>query len=226
MISRKRMSQRQAGFTLIELLVTMTLMSIVGVTLSQFVANWFEASTLTQARTNLLTNAESALDKVTTDIKLSGSADDNNRWPDNNGPGAPTNLYGWQSNSSTLILAKSATDSGGNVIYSDPNDYITEKDNEVYYLSGGTLYRRTLSSGSANDAAVTTCPPPGQAGCPADATVATGVTSFTVQYYDANENIVAPSSARSIELDITLTSAQGGQTVSASYNTRMVFRNR
>lgn len=217
---------RLAGFTLIELLITMTLMSLVGITLSQFIASWFEASSLTQARTNLLTNAESALDKVSTDIKLSGSADDNNRWPDNNAPSAPGNLYSWASNSSTLVLAKSATDSSGNVIYSDPNNYITLKDNVIYYVSNGTLYRRTLSSGNANDAAITTCPPPGQSGCPADISVANRVTNFAVQYYDANENVVAPSSARSIELDITLQTTQGGKTVSATYNTRMVFRNR
>ncbi len=214
------------GFTLVELIITISLIAIVGVTVSAFIVHWLETSTLAQARSNLLTNAENALDTVANDIRLSGDADQNNRWPDNNGPGAPANLYGWQSNSSTLVLAKAATDSSNNIIYSDPNKYITEKDNEIYYLSSGTLYRRTLSSDNVSDSATTTCPPPGQPGCPADKVIATGVTSFSIQYFDANENIVTPTSARSIELDITMASTQDGHQISASYNTRMVFRNK
>ncbi len=214
------------GFTLVELLVTTVLISIIGLALASFVANWLQAATLAQSRTELLTNAENALDTVSNDIRLSGGADLNNRWSDDNAPSAPTNLYSWQSSGGTLVLAKAATDSNGDVIYSDPNKYISEKDNEVYYLSGSTLYRRTLKSDNANDAATTSCPPPGQSGCPADKTIATNVTSFSVQYYDANENIVTPTSARSIELDITLSSTKSGHTISASYNTRMVFRNK
>jgi hypothetical protein len=124
------------------------------------------------------------------------------------------------------VLAKAATDSSNNILYSDASKYITEKDNEIYYLSGSTLYRRTLATNDNNDVAVTTCPPPGSSGCPADKTIATGVTSFSVHYYDANETIVTPTSARSIELDITMSSTQDGHTISASYNTRMVFRNK
>ena len=218
--------KNQAGFTLIELLVTIILIGIVGVTLSAFIANWLEASSLAQARSDLLSNAETALDTIGNDIKLSGDADQNNRWSDSNAPGAPTNLLSWQSGSQTLVLAKAATDASGAIIYSDPNKYISEKDNDIYYLSGQTLYRRILASDNASDAAVTTCPPPGQAGCPADRVIATGVTSFSVQYYDADENIVTPTSARSIELDITLASTRYGHPITASYNTRMVFRNK
>lgn len=215
------------GFTLVELLVTLIIISILSLTLANFIASWLQASSLAQARANLLDNAETALDTINTDIRLSADADQNNRWPDANAPNAPADDLSWASGSQTLVLAKAATDSTGTVIFSDPAKYITEKDNEIYYLDGSTLYRRTLASDNAADSAITTCPPSAASpSCPADKTIATGVSNFSIAYYDANENVVVPSNARSIQLAITLTEKQGGQTVDASYATRMVFRNR
>jgi prepilin-type N-terminal cleavage/methylation domain-containing protein len=214
----------ESGFTLPELLVVMIIMGILSLTLANFIVTWLQQSSLSQARANLLTNAELALDTVTNDIKLSGNADQNNRWPDANGPGG--NQFGWSSGSQVLVLAKAAVDGSGNIIFSDPAKYISQKDNEIYYLSNTTLYRRTLASDSSGDAAVTTCPPAAATDtCPADETVATGVSSLSFTYYDAGENVVSPADARSVQLAITLSSKVGGQSASASYTTRMVFRN-
>jgi prepilin-type N-terminal cleavage/methylation domain-containing protein len=223
MIISSRSKHSQAGFTLVELLVVMIVMGILSLTLANFITDWLQASSLAQARTNLLINAEYGLDSMTNDVQLSGSADQNNRWAD---PNAPGGQFGWTSNSQTLVLAEIATDKNNNVIFSDPAKYITQKDNQIYYLSGSTLYRRTITSSSANDAAVTTCPPAdATSSCPADKTVATGVTSWSVSYYDANEALVDPTSARSIQISITLSAPLDSQTISASYSTRMVFRN-
>lgn len=220
----QQLRKSQAGFTLIELLIVMVLMGIVSIALANFIADWLQESSLAQARSNLLLTAETALDTVTTDVKLSGDADQNNRWADTNGPGSDP--YGWTSGSQVLVLAKAAVDSSNNIIFSDPAKYISQKDNEVYYLSGTTLYRRTLASGTAGDVAVTTCPPAHTtSSCPADKVIATGVSNLTLTYYDANENSVSPTDARSVQVGITLSSQQGGETVTASYTTRMVFRN-
>lgn len=216
----------QAGFTLVELIVTLIVMTIVSLALANFIANWLQAATLAQARSNLLNNAETALDTINSDIRLSGDADTNNRWPDQYAPNAPTDELSWQSGSQILILAKVATDKNNNVIFSDPSKYITEKDNEIYYLSGNTLYRRTLASANSDDSAQTTCPlPQASSSCPADKIIATNVKDFSVEYYDADENEVTPTNARAIQLSITLASTQDGHEISASYNTRMVFRN-
>ncbi len=216
-----KLKQRQSGFTLLELLIVMLVMGILSLALANFIASWLQEQGLQQARANLLSSAESALDTTTTDIMLSGSVDSTNRWPDANAPAG-----GWQSNSTTLILAKVATDSSGNPIFLDTSDYITQKDDEIYFLSGSTLYRRTLRSDSTNDAAVTTCPASdATASCPPDTVIATGVTNWAVTYFDANNQSVAPSNARSVQISITLTEPYGSQTVSASYTTRMVFRN-
>lgn len=215
-----------AGFTLIELIITMLLIGILFLTIPNFVANWLEASSIGSARNDLLSNAETALDTASDDIRLSGAADDNNRWADANAPSSPSNNYSWQSNSTTLVLARAAVDSSNKVIFSDPANYISQKDNEVYFLSGSTLYRRTIASTDSNDAARTTCPSAlATATCPADTVIATNVSAFSVQYYDANENQVTPSSARSVQLAITITKQQNNHALTASYSTRMVFRN-
>ena len=220
------MSRSGSGFTLVELMIVMVLVGILSLMIPNFIANWLQASSLAQQRTALLGDAEDALDTVSQDIRLSGAADDNNRWADPNAPGAPANELSWQSTASTLVLAKAAEDSSKNIIFSDPAKYISQKDNQVYYVSSGTLYRRTIKSNDPNDAAITTCPPASaSSSCPADKAVATGVSAFSVKYYDADENQVAASDARSIQLGITMQDKSGYKTISASYSTRMVFRN-
>jgi prepilin-type N-terminal cleavage/methylation domain-containing protein len=213
----------EGGYTLVELLVTMIIISILSLGIVSFFTGWLQVESLAQSRSDLLLTAENALDMITNDIKLSGEVDINNRWADQYAPGGS---YGWASGSQVLVLAKIATDKSNNVIYSDASKYISQKDNEVYFLSGTTLYRRTLQSDDPTDAAVTTCPAADASpSCPADTVVATGVSNFSVTYYDADENIVAPSSARSVQLSITISSSTGGKKTSATYATRMVFRN-
>jgi prepilin-type N-terminal cleavage/methylation domain-containing protein len=220
----KRSLRGQGGFTLVELMVVMVIMGVLSLMLANFITNWLQASSLAQARANLLTNAEIALDTVGNDIRLSGSVDQNNRWPDVNGPGGTD--FGWTSGNQVLALAKAATDSGNNIIFSDPAQYISQKTNEIYYLSGSTLYRRTLESDSPDDAAVTTCPPgAATTACPADKTIATGVSSLSFTYYDADENVVSPADARAVQAAITLVEKLNSKTISASYTIRMVFRN-
>ncbi len=219
-----RQNNLEAGFTLIELLVTMLVMAIMFVAMANFITDWMQTSGIAQAKATLISDAEYALDEANNDILLSGSVDSPNRWPDPNGPGG--NQYGWISNSTTLVLARVAVDSSGNAIYTDSNDYITQKDDVIYYLSGTTLYRRILASDSTNDIAVTTCPPSlATSTCPADNVVATNVTAWSITYYDANNQVVSPTNARSIQLSITISTTYNGQPISASYTTRMVFRN-
>ena len=216
--------RNQKGFTLVELIVVMTVVSILSITVTNFIVDWTKSSTLAEARSSLLTSAETSMDTITNDIMLSGSVEQNNRWPDANGPSG--NQYGWTSNSSTLVLAKVATNSTDTIIFSDPAEYITQKDDIIYFLSGTTLYRRTLASTSTGDEAVTTCPSSDATStCPADMVVATGVSSFTLAYYDDNGAATDTSSARSVQVGLTLSSKIDSQTINASYSTRMVFRN-
>jgi prepilin-type N-terminal cleavage/methylation domain-containing protein len=212
------------GFTLVELLIVIVVMGIITLPIATFVTTWLNAADIAQGRSNLLSNAESSMTTITTDIQLSGSAEENNRWPDPNGPGG--NQYGWSSSSSVLVLARIATDKGGNVIFSDTSKYISQKDDAIYFLSGTTLYRRLITSNSSNDSIETTCPPAlATATCPADLVVATGVSSFSLAYYDINGAISTTANARSVQISLTLASKVDNHNISASYVSRMVFRN-
>lgn len=215
--------QNNSGFTLIELMITCVLISIIALVIAGFLTFWLGIFAKDSAQTDLLDSTESALDIINSNIRLSGSADGQNRWPD---PNSPSGNYGWQSSSSVLVLAKAAEDKNGNIIFSDPNKYITEKDNEVYYVKNNTLYQRTLAGDSPDDVATTTCPEAlANASCPADRVIATDVQSFGIRYYDASETEVNPSNARSVQLSLVLQKVSGGTPITANYSTRMVFRN-
>lgn len=224
MIRKKIPPTNQRGFTLPELIIVMLVISILSLTTANFIVDWLQQSSLAQARTSLLLSSQNAVTNIDNDIELSGSVDTSNRWPDPNGPGG--NQFGWSSGTQVLILAKIATDSTGNVIFSDQAKYITQKDDIIYFLSGTTLYRRVLKSTSSNDAAKTTCPQSdATVACPADQVIAKNVSSLSIVYYDANNNAVTPDNARSVQVSITIAEPLNNQRISASYSSRMVFRN-
>lgn len=221
----KTPASNDSGFTLVELLIALVVTGIVIGILMNFMMGSLVQSTLASAKANLLSEAQTTLNLVNNDIQLSSSADTNNRWQDPNAPD-PTNELSWQSNSSTLILATAAQDKSGNIIFSDPLKYITEKNNNIYFVQNGTLYKRILAAPDANNSAVTTCPAAeSSSSCPPDKVLIHNVSSFSVQYIDAANQSVTPANARSIQITIGLADTKYGHNITASYTTRMVFRN-
>lgn len=216
----------QAGLTLIELLVTCTVIGLVSIIIMNFMGNWLKQHAITQTRTTLLSNAQNTLDTIGDTIRLSSAADQNNRWQDANAPGAPGNLQSWASNSSTLVLATAVEDTSGNIVFSDPANYTSQKNNYIFFVQNGSLYRRTLAANVANNKLKTSCPASSAtANCPADRKMTDNVQTFTVSYFNGDNQSVSPTDARSIELNLTLRMNKYGQTITTSYKTRMVFRN-
>lgn len=213
------------GFTLVELVVTMTMVVLVSGIVMGFVVDQLRNSTVTRTKADLLREAQVGLDLINDNIRLSSNSDENNRWPDTYAPDS-ANSFSWQSNASTLILATAAQDTAGNVLFADPSKYITNKDNNIYFVKNNTLYRRILADPVSGNRTKTTCPATNSnTSCPADKEILHNVSSFAVEYRDGTDTAVTPTSARSIILRVTLTSHKYSSDISTTYTTRMVFRN-
>jgi prepilin-type N-terminal cleavage/methylation domain-containing protein len=216
----------QTGLTLIELSVALTITAILTTIVVGFSVDKLRQSTLQSTQYQLLTNAETGLGAIANDVRIASAADDNNRYLDPYAPGAPTNELSWASGTTTLVLAIAAKDHHRNIIFSDAHDYVSAKNNAIYFLSGTHLYRRELADSVSGNTATTTCPAAhATATCPADSDVLDNVSSFSIRYYNSQNQQVTPSNARSIQLSVTLLEHKYNQDITASYTTRMVFRN-
>jgi type II secretory pathway pseudopilin PulG len=216
----------EAGFTIVEALIAVIVTTIMIMVVTNFMMRSLQTSTMEAKKATILSEIQLTLDNVSNDIRLSANADQNNRIPDQNSPGGSSNPLGWTSNDSTLVLATAATTASHQMIFSDAANYITAKNNLVYFISNGTLYRRTLAANVTGNGAMTTCPAAlATDTCPADKEMLHDVTNFQITYLDGNNTIVSPPNARSIQLSLTAQTNSGHETQSASYTTRMVFRN-
>jgi prepilin-type N-terminal cleavage/methylation domain-containing protein len=214
------------GFTLIEIMTVTAVTGILLVIIMVFVSNSLVSTTVQSARSDLLREAQQGLDGIGRDIRLSASAEENNRWEDENAPGAPTDLLSWESDNDTLILATAAIDTENNVLFQDPLQYITYKNNVIYFVEGGTLFRRTLAADIADNAARTSCPKQyATSSCKADSELMNNVTDFSVRYLSGDDEEVTPPNARSVEISVKLQTTKYGRVLDAEYLTRMVFRN-
>lgn len=214
----------QRGFTLVELMVATAITGVLIIVIMSFVSDSLVQSDMANKRADMLQDAHFALDAATNDIRLSSHALAENRWPDEHAPGAPGDEMSWRSNANTVILDTAALDGDRNVIFEDPLHYTSAKNNRIYFVQDGVLYRRILAAPVDGNASQTSCPD-GTNGCPSDSVMARNVKSFTVRYYDAQNAEVTPVDARSLELTLTLETKPYGRTVEASYSTRTVFRN-
>jgi type II secretory pathway component PulJ len=214
------------GYTIIEMIVATAVTGLLVILIMTFLINTVANNTVDSARADLLREAQLTLDNMGREIRLSANADENNRWEDENAPGAPSNELSWESDENTLVLATAAMDASNNILFSDPLHYVSSKNNNIYFVSDGTLYKRILPDPvAANSVDENTCPPSPSDSCPDDRELVHDVESFTVTYYDNQNDEVEPSEARSIELDLHLRKEIYGRIVEAEFSTRTVFRN-
>lgn len=199
-------------------------MAIVLLVIANFSIDSLRFQSIESARANLLGESQITMDRIINDVRLSAGAESNNRWPDSNNANGS---FAWSSNASTLVLAEAVVDKNNNIIFADPSKYISEKNDVIYFVSGKTLYKRILASPVANNSLQTTCPKNvATAACPADRQLLTNVTSFTIKYLNGDEQEVAQTDARSVELTIATQTSKFGQNITSSYSTRAVFRNK
>lgn len=220
------MRQSQKGFTLPEVMVSLVVASLVIGVLMNFAVNNIINYTVAHARTDIVGQTQQALDIIGNDIRLSATADEQNRWPDEFAPNSPADEFSWESSDSTLVLATVAEDENRDIIFADPAHYISHKNNSIYFVRDGTLFKRILAAPEVDNRAVTSCPrAEAEESCPADRELVQGVTSFAVKYYDASNALVTPENARSVELELTVLARKYGRDVSITRTIRTVFRN-
>ncbi len=227
LVKHRSSSKNQRGFTLIELLVAIAISGLVLIGIGTFLTNSMVDNSIRGARADLLREAQLSLDILTRDIRLSANADEANRIEDPHSPNAAaTNGRGWLSGSGVLVLATAVEDNDRNVIFQDATHYITEKNNIVYFVEDGTLYKRTLAFDVPNNRLSTSCPrAEADDNCRADVQLVEGVTALQIRYYNGLNEEVEPARARSIELTLSLQKTKFGREVNAEYTTRTVFRN-
>ncbi|HJQ09370.1 MAG TPA: type II secretion system protein [Candidatus Saccharimonadales bacterium] len=214
------------GYTLVELVIALSVISILSIVVLYFFGNVLIQNTIAIARGDLLSEAHIALDRVNDDVRLSANADEQNRWEDDHAPNAPSDLFSWASDSDTAVLATVAQDQNDTILFEDASEYISWKNNNIYFVANNTLYKRVLAAPVSGNKAVTTCPAAvATTSCPKDREVLHNVQSFTIRYLDGDNNEVVPANARSVELEILLSKKAYGRTITADYTTRTVFRN-
>jgi prepilin-type N-terminal cleavage/methylation domain-containing protein len=216
--------KHQDGFSLVELLVVMAITTVLASVASSFIISNLTGSTRATAKANLLGEAQVGVNKITADIRASSNADSDNRWPDANAPGG--NQFGWTSTSSQVILAIASQDNNDNILWQDSSNYIPYKDNAIYYVQNNVLYKRMLGAPVANNLAKTSCPAAtATSSCPADRAILHNVSSFSVRYLDRTSTDTTPTNAKAVEITVTLSTTAYRQVITATYTTRMVFRN-
>jgi prepilin-type N-terminal cleavage/methylation domain-containing protein len=224
-MTRNSYRRDQHGYTLVEVMVATVITGLLIVLIMSFMVNTIVTHTVDSARADLLREAQLTLDNIGREIRLSANADEANRWEDANAPDAPSDLYSWASDEDTLILATAAIDSSKNILFSDALHYVSNKNNNIYFVSNGILYKRTLADPVVANVAETTCPPSSSDTCPDDRALVDTVLDFTVHYYNNENEEVDPADARSIELSLELQKERYGRTINAEFSTRTVFRN-
>lgn len=212
------------GFTIVEVIVAATITGILIVLIMTFLVNAMVTNTVDSARADLLREVQLTLDTVGRDIRLSSNADENNRWEDENAPD-PSDELSWESSDETLVLATAAFDDNNEILFSDPLHYVSNKNNNIFFVSDGVLYKRVLADPVEGNSATTTCPPNPSDDCSDDRILATDVNEFFVRYFNNQNEEVAPTDARSIELTLTVHKEKYGRDVEATFSTRTVFRN-
>ncbi len=220
------MKNDQSGFTIAEVVISTVLVAGMVAVITGFGLTTLRSYSINAARAEILSDVNLALEVINRDIRLSANVDVNNRWEDSYAPNAPENELSWESSNSVLVLATAAIDEQRNIIFVDTSNYITEKNNHIYYVQNGELRRRVIASPYEGNSASSTCPP-SQATetCRPDSVFAENVTSFVVQYIDRQGEVTTPENARAVEVTLGLSAERFGQNIEVLQDARMVFRN-
>lgn len=215
--------KNQAGFTLPELIIGVTISAVLSVAIVGVVVAWLGQYAAGSTRHTMTTDLQTALSRISTDIRGSYAVLTENAEDDPNAPPTPGN---WVSNTTQLVLAKTPRDSTGSAIYESPTLFTGKPDSIVYYLRDNTLYRRVIPADYSNNVASLLNCSPQTGGCTGDTVILRNVSSLTFEYMDDEDATGAtPSGTESIRVQLAASRSQSGQTLVAKDEERMSLQN-
>ncbi len=218
------LARQQAGFTVTELTIAIAIASMLilsFVTVSLYMYGDTVRSTL---YAQLATESQNILRSVVEELRQSSSIRSSNANPDPNAPGGT-----WSTSNSSLILIIStpALDGSNNFIMNSDTGYPYQNE-IVYFVSGNTLYKRTLvDTNAAGNAEKRSCPISLQtASCPADIVMSRNFSDMNFVFYDQDDAITTNiPNARSIKLILQMQRQSFGKTLHFDNTIRITIRN-
>jgi len=216
--------QDDKGFTITELIVAMTAGTIVAIVILSITLFFFADIMRIDAETRLLSEAQTALNRVVEDMRTGSEILVSNTLTDSNEP-----MGGWTTSNTDLVLIVStpSIDTTNNFIF-DSDSGNPFQDEFIYFTDGDNLYKRILSNPTAPDnTSLTTCPSAiATAACPADKLMTNNFDDMTFNFFDQDNSPTAdPTLARSAQINILMRVDSFGQTIKAENNIRMSLRN-
>jgi len=216
--------RRQGGFTITELVIAITVAGILAGAIFVATFDYYADVSRAQASTDMALASQSILNQMTGDIRLADAISSTNAIADPNAPAG-----GWvTSNPSNVIIIESpATDSSHNIIYNSDTGF-PYRNEFIYFISGGSMYKRVLANTAATgNTAVTSCPADkASPSCPPDILFSDHASNLSFTFYDSSDNTTADATkARSVQLEVNLAQDVFGRNVGLDNQARITLRN-
>lgn len=212
------------GFTITELVISITIAGFLAAVL--FISTFYYYANILQAQTStdLALESQTILNQLTDDIRLSDAIASTNSIADPNAP-----VGGWVTSdpSNIMIVQNPAVTSARDIIY-DSNTGFPYKNEFIYFIAPGGMYKRVLANTSATgNTQVTTCPASNATStCPPDRLFSSNVSNLSFTFYDASDATTAnPTLARSVGLNVDMAKKVFGKNITLSNSTRVTLRN-
>lgn len=216
--------KNQKGFTITEIVIAISVSAILSSVLFMVTFRFYSNALQAQITTEMALESQTILTQMVEDIRLADSINTTNVITDANSP-----TGGWVTSdpSNIIIIANPAKNSSQDIIYNSSTS-LPYKNEFIYFISGGKMYKRILKNTSATgNLATTTCPQIAvTAICPPDKFFSDKINNLTFTFYDINDATTASaSSARSVLLTVNMTKTVFGKVITLANSTRVTLRN-
>src|SRR3989344_6123638 len=209
----------QRGYTIVELIVAMGITAFLSVVLIAFMVSLMGQTAVSSVRTAMTSSLQTALIRISDDVRTSSNPALCNLTPDVNAPQTLTGAAAsvpcpadatnsnqqtfWRLTSDQIVINRTPQTASGELIYDDPATLAGKRDTIIYYVRGDALYKRiiaaTYTTPLANAITTNTCAVIATGGCQTDTKILDGLDTsatggpFVATYYDGSGNVIVPS---------------------------------